>query len=69
MASTLLHENGWDHEVIELQLAHARRDKVSAAYDRSRRLQERREMMQWWADYLDKLEIGKSVAVAGEGNE
>ena len=55
MASTLLHENGWAHEAIELQLAHSRRDKVAAAYDRSRRLPERKEMMQWYADYLDKL--------------
>ena len=56
MASTLLHENGWEHEIIELQLAHTRRDRVAAAYDRSRRLPDRRKMMQWWADYLDKLE-------------
>jgi len=55
MASTLLHENQWPHEIIELQLAHARRDQVSAAYDRSRRLPERSEMMQAWADYLDAL--------------
>ena len=56
MASTLLHENGWEHEIIELQLAHTRRDRVAAAYDRSRRLPDRRKMIQWWADYLDELE-------------
>lgn len=56
MASTLLHENGWDHEVIELQLAHSRRDKVAAAYDRSRRLPERKKMMSWWSNYLQQLE-------------
>jgi len=56
MASTLLHENGWEHEIIELQLAHSKRDKVAAAYDRSRHLPDRRKMMQWWADYLQKLE-------------
>ena len=60
MASTLLHENGHPAEIIELQLAHARRDQVAAAYDRSTRLQERKEMMQWWADYLDRL--GKGYA-------
>jgi integrase len=58
MASTLLHENGWKHEIIELQLAHSRRDKVSAAYDRSRRLPERKVMMQWWADLLQQMEYG-----------
>jgi len=60
MASTLLHEQGWEHEIIELQLAHSRRDKVAAAYDRSRRLSERTLMMQFWADYLDRLMNGES---------
>ena len=60
MASTLLHEQGWEHEIIELQLAHSRRDKVAAAYDRSRRLSERTRMMQFWADYLDRLMNGES---------
>jgi len=59
MASTLLHENGFPHEIIELQLAHARRDHVAAAYDRSLRLPERKKMIQWWADYLDLLENGE----------
>ena len=62
MASTLLHENGWGHEVIELQLAHSRRDKVAAAYDRSRRLPERKKMMQAWADYLDALKVKADVS-------
>ncbi len=69
MASTLLHENGFEHEVIELQLAHARKDKVSAAYDRSRRLPERKKMMTWYADHLEQLEQGekKSRARAAQG--
>lgn len=61
MASTLLHENGWPHECIELQLSHARRDRVSAAYGRSRRLPERIELMQWWADYLYQLEHDEDI--------
>lgn len=56
MASTTLHEHGWDHELIELQLAHGRKDKVAAAYDRSKRLPERAKMMQWYADHLEKLQ-------------
>jgi integrase len=55
MASTLLHEQGWNHQVIERQLAHAERNAVSAAYNYAEYLPERREMMQAWADYLDKL--------------
>ena len=54
-ASTLLHEHGWDHQVIELQLAHKQRDQVAAAYNRSARLRERTRMMQAWADYLETL--------------
>lgn len=65
MASTLLHELGWPPEVIELQLAHAQRSQVAAAYNRSARLAERREMMQSWADYLDGLKADKVVAIRG----
>jgi integrase len=55
MASTLLNEQRVHPDLIELQLAHAERNTVRAAYNRAQRLAERREMMQAWADYLDKL--------------
>lgn len=61
MASTLLHEQGWPHEAIERQLAHAERNKVSAAYNYAEHLPKRREMMQAWADYLDALKAGAKV--------
>jgi integrase len=54
-ASTLLNEMGVAPDLIELQLAHAERNKVRAAYNRAQRLAERRQMMQRWADYLDEL--------------
>jgi integrase len=60
-ASTLLHELGYPPEVIELQLAHAIRNPVAAAYNRSNRLSERREMMQAWAEYLAGLRQGNNV--------
>jgi integrase len=41
MASTLLHEHGWNHQVIERQLAHAERNAVSAAYNFAEHLPER----------------------------
>jgi integrase len=59
MASTLLNEQGWHPDLIELQLAHAERNKVRAAYNRAQRLAERRRMMQAWADFLDQLQAGK----------
>lgn len=61
MASTCLNEQGWHPDLIELQLAHAERNKVRAAYNRAERLAERRKMMQSWADYLDSLKAGAKV--------
>ena len=60
-ASTLLHELGYPHQVIERQLAHGERNQVSAAYNFAEHLPERRKMMQQWADYLGKLKIGAEV--------
>ena len=56
-ASTLLNERGFAPDLIELQLAHAERNKVRAAYNRAQRLNDRRQMMQQWADYLDELRV------------
>ncbi|MBM4263538.1 MAG: DUF4102 domain-containing protein [Deltaproteobacteria bacterium] len=61
MASTLLHEQGWNHQAIERQLAHAERNAVSAAYNFAEHLPERRKMMQAWSDYLDSLKAGAEV--------
>lgn len=60
IASTLLNEQGWNPDLIELQLAHAERNQVRAAYNKAQRLPERRKMMQAWADYLDMLRKGSS---------
>jgi integrase len=56
MASSLLSEQErWSVDAIERQLAHVERNKVRAAYHRAEHLDERRRMMQGWADYLDGL--------------
>jgi len=60
-ASTLLNEQGWSPDAIERQLAHAPKDQVRAAYNRAQYLDERRRMMQAWADYLDGLKAGAQV--------
>lgn len=60
VASTILHEQGWPHEHIELQLAHQERDQVSAAYNHASYMKQRAGMMQAWADHLDALR-GKNV--------
>ncbi len=59
LASTILHEEGFDHQHIELQLAHQERDRVSASYNHALYLKQRAEMMQWWADYLDQARVTK----------
>lgn len=61
MASTVLHEQGWNSDVIERQLAHGERNKVKAAYNHAKHLPERVRMMQAWADYLDGLRAGADV--------
>lgn len=55
VASTILHELGYRHDHIELQLAHQERDQVSAAYNFATYLGPRMVMMQAWADHLDSL--------------
>ena len=68
MARTLLEEvHGFRPEVIELQLAHAVRDPLGRAYNRTKHLAERKRMMQVWADYLDALREGKNVIHADFG--
>ncbi|MDW3681629.1 integrase arm-type DNA-binding domain-containing protein [Cupriavidus sp. CV2] len=67
MARTILHEElHVKPEVIEHQLAHKVPDALGTAYNRTKFLKERREMMQRWADYLDELKLGaKVMAFAG----
>jgi integrase len=62
IASTLLHEMGFNHAHIELQLAHQERNEISAAYNHATYLRERGAMMQQWADYLDNCTTGKLLA-------
>jgi integrase len=62
VASTLLHEMGFDHAHIELQLAHQERDEVSAAYNHATYLKQRAKMMQDWGDYLEDCTSGKVLS-------
>lgn len=55
MASTLLNELGYRPDIIEISLAHGDENKVRAVYNRAEYMEERRKMMQEWADYLDGL--------------
>ena len=60
MARTLLDEVlGFRPDYIEHQLAHVVRDPLGRAYNRTAHLPQRRQMMQAWADYLDRLKAGE----------
>ncbi len=51
----------FQHHLIECQLAHAVKDANGTAYNRTSHLEERRKMMQVWADYLEGLKAGARV--------
>ena len=63
MARTLMIERipGISADVIEAQLAHTKSGPLGAAYDRAEYMDQRRAMMQEWANYLDKLKNGATV--------
>lgn len=61
MASTLLHEMGFDSRVVETQLAHRDGNEVRGIYNRAEYWGDRVAMMQAWADYLDSLRMGAAI--------
>lgn len=66
IASSTLKEQGFREKVVEKQLAHQGRDKVENAYDyMAQYMDERKQMMQWWADFLDKQKYGVSNVITG----
>ena len=67
MARTVLGEQlDADPEVVEAQLAHGKSGPLGAAYDRTSYIAQRRDMMNQWADYLDKLRQGAGVIQIGK---
>ena len=60
-ASTVLNSQRWDKELIELQLSHLDKDRIRAMYNHAERLDERRELLQAWADWLDAQRQGRAV--------
>jgi integrase len=63
--STVLNEMGFRPDVIESQLAHQERSRTRASYNQAEYLQERREMMQAWADLIDSLVVGGGKVTPG----
>ncbi|HBR3034960.1 TPA: tyrosine-type recombinase/integrase, partial [Klebsiella pneumoniae] len=63
IASTALNEEGFPPDVIEAALAHVDKNEVRRAYNRSDYLEQRRPMMQWWADFVKKADSGRLTDV------
>ena len=63
MARTLMIERlpGMSADVLEAQLAHGKSGPLGMAYDRAEYMEQRRQMMNMWADYLDALRSGGQV--------
>ncbi|KES19219.1 Integrase [Gilliamella apicola SCGC AB-598-B02] len=58
LASTALNEHGFDYDLIEVSLAHVDRNAVRAIYNRATYLDKRRDMMQWWGDFVEQASQG-----------
>jgi len=75
LASTILNEaiieidgnkhRMWSGDAVERALAHTEQNKVKGAYDRGDRFEERMRLMQWWADYLDRVADANQGALSG----
>ena len=61
IASTALNEEGFPPDVIEAALAHVDKNEVRRAYNRSDYLEQRRPMMQWWADFVKAADNGSLI--------
>lgn len=61
IASATLNEQGFPPNVIEAALAHVDKNEVRRAYSRSDYLEQRRPMMQWWADFVSKADNGSII--------
>lgn len=59
--STIANEAGWRHDVIELCLAHKEQNQIRRAYNHALLLEERRELLQWWADLSDQARKATTV--------
>jgi integrase len=61
MASSVLNENSFNADWIERQLSHVDKNAVREAYNHAKYLPQRREMMQWYADWLDNVKGSQAV--------
>jgi integrase len=67
-ASTLLSEDGWDKSVVEKALSHEL-GGVAGIYNRAQYAKQRKEMLQWWADYVDSVITEQKVINGNFGRQ
>jgi len=67
IASTALNEQGFPPDVIEVALAHVDKNEVRRAYNRSDYLEQRRPMMQWWANFVTAADRGSVIESGYKG--
>lgn len=67
LASTLMNErSGFNPDAIERQMAHVVGSKVRRAYNHAQHMEQRRQLMQWWADFIDQQSGANVIRLRGE---
>jgi integrase len=67
LAATALREMGYSRDLVDRQLAHAERNQVTAAYVHAEYLEERRQMMQHWSDFISANRSGRKMLISKFG--
>ncbi|WP_241538044.1 tyrosine-type recombinase/integrase [Xenorhabdus sp. KJ12.1] len=65
--STILHDQDFNTAWVEKQLAHVDKNSIRGTYNHAQYLDGRREMLQWYADYMEMLERGENVLIGKFG--
>lgn len=66
LGSATLNEHGFDHRHVEACLAHGLSDKVAGAYNHANYIPQRREIMAWWSERIERAKLGELVDAATE---
>lgn len=69
IASTVLNEQGFDPELIEVALAHVDKNEVRSAYNRADYVERRRPMMEWWSRHIEQAATGSLSVSAIKENQ
>ena len=64
IASTVLHEHGFQSELVEIALSHTSGNQTRDAYDRSQQIQRRRQIMHWWSGYIVAAKNGSQSGLS-----